>query len=80
MCKQVKLPHSHLLGLLQPLHIPEVIWSEIIVDFVIGLLVVCDHSVIIIVVDRLSKYCHLGSLPPMYLAFSIADYFIHNII
>lgn len=39
-----------------------------------------DHSVIIVVVDRLSKYCHLGSLPASYSAVTVADYFLRHIV
>lgn len=49
-------------------------------DFVTGLLPVNGHAVIIVVVDRLSKYCHIGSLPTSYSATTVADYFVKNII
>lgn len=33
------------------------------------------HSVIIVVIDRLSKYCHLGSLSAKYSSSMVVDYF-----
>lgn len=49
-------------------------------DFVIGLSVTRGHSVIVVVVDRLTKYCHLGSLLGGYSIPMVADYFIKHII
>lgn len=51
-------------GLLMPLPIPKV-WEDISMDYVTNLPKVKDKIVIFVVVDRLSKYCHLGSLPPI---------------
>lgn len=44
------------------------------------MLVIGGHSVIIVVVDRLTNYSHLGSLPAGYSASSIASYFVKQII
>lgn len=35
---------------------------------------------IVVVVDRISKYCHLESLPESYTAVSIASFFVENIV
>lgn len=78
--QQVKLPPTKPLGLLQPLEIPTAIWEEISLDFVTGLPLVKGQSVIIVVVDRLSKYCHLGALPANYSANTVADFFAKQII
>lgn len=80
VCQQVKLPATHPLGLLQPLPLPVAIWEELSLEFIIGLPPVKEHLVIIMVVDRLSKYYHLSSLPTTYNTVSIADFFIKNII
>lgn len=80
ICQQMKLPQSHPLGLLQLLHISKAIWSEISIDFVTTLPLVHGNSVITVVVDMLSKYCHLRSLPANYSAVSVAEYFIKHII
>ena len=50
------------LGRLQPLLIPPVIWQDISMDFIVGLPKLGDKLVIMVVVDRLSKYAHLCSL------------------
>lgn len=45
-----------------------------------GLPVVRGQSVIVVVVDRLTKYCHLGDLSVRYSATLVANYFINQII
>ena len=51
------------LGILQPLPIPASIWIEISMDFIMGLPKASNKAVIMVVVDRLSKYAHLCALP-----------------
>lgn len=79
-CQQVKISLSKPLGLLQPLEIPTAIWKDISLDFIMGLPTSKGHLVILVVVDRLSKYCHLGSLPTSYSASLVVDYFTKQII
>lgn len=56
------------------------IWEDINLDFFIGFLLVKGHNVIVVVAYNLSKYCHLGSLPSSYLATTVVEFFLHNII
>lgn len=80
VCQQIKITPAKPLGLLHPLDIPTSIWKEISLDFITGLTPVKGHAVIIVVVDRLSKYCHLGSLSANYSASTVADYFVKQIV
>lgn len=78
-CQQIKVTPAKPLGFLQPLEIPSAIWEEIGLDFITRLPTVKGQSVIIVVVDRLSKYCHLGSLAASYSASTVAEYFVKQI-
>lgn len=49
-------------------------------DFVKGFPAVGMKSMIVVVVDRLSNYYHLGALPETYSAMSITNYFVHQIV
>ena len=50
------------LGLLQPLSIPSQRWEEISMDFTTGLPKSKGKSVIMVVVDRITKYAHFCAL------------------
>jgi hypothetical protein len=50
------------LGTLQPLSIPPAIWRDISMDFITSLPKSGNKSIIMVVVDRLSKYAHFCAL------------------
>lgn len=77
-CKQMTIIKKY--GLLLPLPIPEAVRQDLSMDFITGLTIISGKSVIVVVVDRLSKFAHLGALPSSYFATGISTYFIHNII
>nr|GEV11618.1 hypothetical protein [Tanacetum cinerariifolium] len=63
-----------------PLNLPKWIWEELSMDFINGLPKSEGYSVIMVVVDRLSKSAHFIPLKHPYTATSIAVEFIRGIV
>lgn len=66
-------------GLLQPNSIPENAWLDISMDFIEGLPSSGGKSVILVVVDRFTKYGHFLPLAHPYSANTVAQEFIQGI-
>jgi hypothetical protein len=64
------------LGTLQPLLIPPVIWRDISMDFIVGLPKLGNKSVIMVVVDCLSKYAHFYALQHPFTTSIVAQIFM----
>lgn len=64
--------------LLQHLPIPKCTWTDIPMDFVEGLPKSYEKPIIMVVVDRLSKYVHLCPLAHPYKDVTIAQFFLDN--
>jgi hypothetical protein len=80
VCQRCKYDTLKPAGLLQPLAIPDRIWSDISMDFIDGLPSSQGHDTIMVVVDRLSKYAHFVPLKHPYTALSVAKAFVANIV
>lgn len=79
VCQQCKSDNAASPGLLQPLPIPDCLWSDVSMDFIDGLPVSSGKSVIMVVVDRLSKAAHFIALAHPYSALSVAQAYLDNI-
>jgi hypothetical protein len=66
-------------GTLQPLPIPPSIWWDIYMDFILGLPKSSNNKIIMVVVDRISKYSHLCFLQHPFTTCKVAQVFIDNI-
>jgi hypothetical protein len=66
-------------GTLQSLLIPHAIWRDISMDFIVGLPKSGNKSVIVVVVDRLSKCDHLCSLQHPFTASIVAQLFMDKV-
>lgn len=78
-CQKNKSENTPYPGLLQPLPVPQRAWTHISMDFVEGLPKSQGKDVILVVVDRLTKYAHFISLSHPYTAQTIVDLFLSNI-
>jgi hypothetical protein len=79
-CQCYKRKQFHPAGLLQPLDMPTTVWADIAMDFVEVLPRVNGNSVILIVIDRFCKACHLLPLGHLYTATFFAHLFFNNIV
>jgi hypothetical protein len=67
------------LGRLQPLLIPPAIWKDISMEFITGLPKSGNKSVIMVVLDRLSKYAHFCALQHPFTASMVAQIFMDQV-
>jgi hypothetical protein len=79
VCQRAKAENCQYPGLLSPLHIPDLAWSFISMDFIEGSPKSSNKNVILVVVDRLTKYAHFIALAHPFTAQSVAQLFIDNV-
>jgi hypothetical protein len=79
VCQRNKGETVKSLGTLQPLPIPPAIWRDISMDFITGLPKSGNKSVIMVVVDCLSKYSHFCALQYLFIASTMAQIFMDQV-
>ena len=80
VCQQAKHDHTHPAGLLQPLPIPEGAWQDISLDFIEGLPMSHNSNVILVIVDRFTKYAHFLPLKHPFTASQVAKLLLDSMI
>ena len=80
ICQENKHETTLPAGLLQPLPIPTRVWSDISMDFIEGLPLSHSYTMILVVVDRFTKYSHFLPLSHPYTASKVAHIFLSNIL
>ena len=80
VCQQAKYSTQPQPGLLQPLPILEQIWQDVAMNFIIGLPPSYGCSVILVVIDKLSKFAHFIPLPARFSAKMVVDTFIQHVV
>ena len=68
------------MGLLHPLPIPGGVWQDLTMDFIEGLPKSEGYSVILVVVDRLTKYAHFLPIRHPYTAAVVGKTFLDNVV
>jgi hypothetical protein len=76
VCQRNKGETVKSLGTLQLLPIPPTIWKDISMEFITGLPKLGNKSVIMVVVDRLSKYDHFCALHHPFTTSTVAQIFM----
>ncbi|XP_073225787.1 uncharacterized protein [Cicer arietinum] len=79
-CQRQKYVVTTPSGLLQPLPIPVLVWSEISMDFITCFPKSNGFEAILVVVDRLSKYSHFIPLKHPFIVCSIAAIFVKDVV
>jgi transposase InsO family protein len=79
VCQKNKGENCPYPGFLDPLHIPDMVWTHISMDFIEGLPKSNGKEVIFVVVDRLSKFAHFIPLSHPYTVQTVARAFIDNV-
>jgi len=79
VCQQAKVEHVKTPGLLQPLPVPSTPWTVVSLDFIEGLPISYKSDVIMVVVDKFTKYGHFIALSHPFTALQVAQAYMNNV-
>ena len=79
VCQLNKSEHTPYPGLLEPLPVPDFAWAHISMDFVEGLPISENKNLILVVVDRFTKYAHFVAMKHPITVRTVAQAFTDNI-
>ena len=77
ICQQAKVEHVKQPGLLEPLPVPSRPWTVICTDFIEGLPPSNKPNVIMVVIDKFTKYAHFMALYHPFTALQVAQVFLN---
>lgn len=80
VCQQAKHETCKTPGLLQPLPTPTGPWQSVSMDFIEGLPKSSGFDVILVVVDRYTKYAHFLAMKHPFTASQVAQLFLDNVV
>lgn len=80
ICQRAKSSQIHPTRLLSPLPIPNQVWEDVAMDFITGLPNSRGCTVIMVVIDRLSKYAHFAPLRATFTAPQVAELFLQSVV
>lgn len=78
LCQENKHEKVHPASLLQPLPIPTRVWLDISMDYIKGLAPSRGSTIVLVVVDRFTKYGHFISLSHPYTTSKVAQIYLAN--
>ena len=67
-------------GLLQPLSLPERVWEDLTIDFIEGLPTFEGQYNILVIVDQIRKYAHFIALCHPFIAQTVAQAFVKEVV
>ncbi|XP_075666464.1 uncharacterized protein LOC142636214 [Castanea sativa] len=79
VCQRLKYETYYVAGLLQPLPTPDKPWLDVSMDFVEGLPKSQSKDVVLVVVDRLTKFVHFIPLSHPYTAAKVANLYLQHV-